>query len=131
MTTLLSTYVMGETEDLKIQERLKGKMKSNGAWNTDDFSNIKLDKLTKQHVKDFHKRLGAETPYVANRVLAALFTAITWDMNRTNPMFQKDHNPCLGISFLSKVFFISLILLGIHDGSDLYGTKTSSTYEPW
>ena len=98
MTTLLSTYVMGETDDLKIQERLTGKMKINGAWNTDDFSKIKLDKLTKQHVKDFHERLGAETPYVANRVLAALSTAITWDMNRTNPMFQKDHNPCLGIS---------------------------------
>ena len=97
MTTLLKTYVEQDTKDPEIIERLTGKAKINGSWNADVLGKIKLDKLTKQHIKDFHERL-ADTPYIANRVIAALSTVFTWDANRTNPMFEKDHNPCLGIS---------------------------------
>lgn len=97
MTTLLKTYVEGSTEDPVIIERLTGKAKINGSWNIDVLGKIKLENLTKQHIKDFHERL-AVTPYVANRVIAALSTCFTWDANRTNPMFVKDHNPCSGIS---------------------------------
>ena len=91
--SLRNTYLL----TAEIIERLTGKAKINGSWNTDVLGKIKLDKLTKQHIKDFHERL-ADTPYIANRVIAALSTVFTWDANRTNPMFEKDHNPCLGIS---------------------------------
>ena len=97
LSTLLKTYVECETKDPKIIERLTGKQKINSSWNTDILGKIKLENLTKQHIKDFHERLS-ETPYVANRAIAALSTVFTWDMNRTNPMFEKDYNPCLGIS---------------------------------
>ena len=97
MTTLLQTYVEGLTKDPAILERLTGKAKINGSWNTDILGKIKLENLTKQHIKDFHERL-AVTPYIANRVVAALSTCFTWDANRSNSMYEKDHNPCLGIA---------------------------------
>ena len=97
MKQLCKTYLMLETEDPEILDRLTGKKKINGEWNTDIFSKIKLDKLKKQHIKDLQERLSA-TPYIANRVLSVLSTIISWDQNRANPMFPGDHNPCLGIS---------------------------------
>jgi integrase len=97
ISRLLKTYVLLNTSDSTILETLTGKQNIKGSWNTDILGEIKLGNLTKQHIINFHERLSG-TPYIANRVVSALSTVFTWDLNRPNPMLKREHNPCNGIS---------------------------------
>ena len=92
--TVLKTYVLEETDDPEIQDRLTSKVKINGQYNSDRLKDIKLSKLTKDHIKNHHERLEA-TPRAANLTLAALSVVFTWDMNRGgSKLWQGDQNPC-------------------------------------
>lgn len=91
---VLTTYILEKTKDVKILDRLKSKIKINGQYNSDRLTDIKLSKLTKDHIKNHHERLQ-ETPRVANLMLAALSAVFTWDMNRGGAkIWQGDQNPC-------------------------------------
>ena len=94
----LNTYVMMDTNNPGILDRLTSKVKINGQFNSDILKDIKLNKLTKDHIKNHHERLAA-TPISANRMLSALSAVFTWDMDRGgSKLWQKDHNPCYGIN---------------------------------
>ena len=87
-----------DTNDPEILDRLTSKVKINGQFNSDILKDIKLNKLTKDHIKNHHERLAA-TPISANRMLSALSAVFTWDMDRGgSKLWQKDHNPCYGIN---------------------------------
>ena len=94
---VLEPLVLHKTDDPMILDRLTSKVMINGSYNTDILKDIKLNKLTKDHVKNHHERLAA-TPAAANRFLSALSAAFTWDMNRGgSKLWQQDYNPCYGI----------------------------------
>ena len=94
---VLEPYILEKTADAKITDRLTSKVKINGQYNADRLKDIKLSKLTKDHIKNHHERL-AETPRAANLMLAALSVVFSWDMNRGgSKLWQGDHNPCFSI----------------------------------
>lgn len=66
--TVLKTYVLEETNDPEIQDRLISNVKINGQYNSDRLKDIKLSKLTKDHIKNHHERLEA-TPRAADAAL--------------------------------------------------------------
>ncbi len=99
-TSKLRIYILLKTINQNLIERLTypiGNLASAGS-----LKDIALNKLTHEDIEAFHNRLES-TPTVANRVLACLSVAFSWDSKRGKDRLFDGTNPCLRIEKFPEI----------------------------